>query len=193
MTDLQTALSEIASDAPHLGDVRARLAGPRRRRWVPVAAAAGVAAVALATAAALTVFGDGRLTTTGSAVPTTAAPTEPWTAVCFGEADLSTDLRADQVMAQKVGAVNTAPRPEDWFDICASHWLGDRWSMESTVGADGAVQPVPPGLSLVACVLPDGAYGIFRGEARTCGGLGLPLAVAPDAGLGVIESPAPTR
>lgn len=191
MIELRTALREIAADAPALDEMRSRLR-PTGRRWTPVLAAAGVVAVATATAATLAVTGGARTASTGAS-PSTAAPTQPWYAVCFGEPDLSTGLRADQGMAQKVGAVNTAPRPEDWLDVCAMHWQGDTFTVDSIGNPDGSVPAAPPGLTLVACVLPDGTYGIFRGPTSTCADLGLPVAIAPDPGVGVLdESAEPT-
>lgn len=191
MTDLRAALHEIASEAPTLDQVRGRFR-PTGRRWAPVLAAASVIVVATATAVTIAVTGGGGTASTGSP-PSAAAPTEPWYAVCFGESDLSTALRSDQGMAQKAGAVNTAPRPEDWIDVCASHWLGDTFTVDSVVNPDGSVPAAPPGLHLVACVLPDGTYGIFRGATSTCADLGLAVAVAPDPGVGVLdESDEPT-
>lgn len=190
MTDLRTALDDIAADVAPLGDVRPRLRSPGRR-WAPVAAAAGVVVVGLGAAAVLFVTGDRTAPTAGPA-PATAAPTDPWGAVCFGEPDLSTEQHADQAMGQKSGAATTSPRPEDWFDICAAHWPGGTFTMDSVINADGSVPTAPPGLHLVACVLPDGRYGIFRGPTFTCSGLGLPLAVAPDPSVGVIGPDDPT-
>lgn len=127
-----------------------------------------------------------------TAVVVSASPTDPWSAVCFGTADLSTDLRVGASWAQKAGRENTAPRPEDYFDICGTHWQTGTWSMEPSLNPDYSAPPAPAGLELTACILPDGTYGILPGTDATCTALGLPIAIAPDPGLGVIEESAPT-
>lgn len=124
--------------------------------------------------------------------PATAAPTDPWNGTCYGVADLSTDLRVGASWGQKPGAVNTAPRPEDYLDICGSHWQTGVWSEEPTLNPDFTAPTAPEGLKLAVCVLPDGSYGIFPGTDATCSTLGLPLAVAPDPTVGVIETPSAT-
>lgn len=196
MTDLRTVLHEIAHDAPDAAAIQHRLHRSRRRH-TPVLAAAGVIAVLVITAgAALLTRPDQAAPATkpGSSVggPGAAAPSNPWSAACFGAADLFTDLRADVGLGQKVNAVNTAPRPEDYFDICASHWQNGMWVTDPAINTDGSVPPAPKDLQLVGCVLPDGTYGIFPGPDTTCGALNLPLAIAPDPAVGVVESPAPT-
>lgn len=196
MTDLRTVLRDIADDAPGFEEIRHRLARPRRRH-TPVLAAAGVIAVVVITAgtAWLTRAPAAAPGSPGPSVatpsnPSVAAPSNPWVAACFGAADLATDLRADVGMGQKVGAVNTAPRPEDYFDICGTHWQNGNWQTAAAVNPDGSAPPAPEDLQLVTCVLPDGTYGIFPGTDATCAALDLPLAIAPDPSLGVIESPA---
>ena len=131
-----------------------------RRRLAVVGASVGVAVLVAAGSAA--------------AYVSRAPATDPTYARCYLSASLAKDaVGTDVSMAFAPGEPEIPNAPAHALEMCATWW---NLQLTGVAHYDGATDGnnTPPVPDLVACVLKNGAVGVFPGDDQTCFELGLP-------------------